>query len=192
MRSIAVALAGGAVVFSLGSPYATSVLHGGPGVFGGIVAALGTGMGLGVFVLGLIGDRFSKAWLAASGVMFAGVMLLGAAITTEIWVALVVAALFGAGAGVAYASLFALLQEIVHDDVRGRIFSAVQVVIRVSLFVSLVLFPAAAAFFSKVAFHNHVGEGVRMAIAAGALVTCLAGVSGAYDVYRGKIHGPTS
>lgn len=192
MRSIAFALAGGAVVFSLGSPYATSVLHGGPGVFGGIVAALGTGMGLGVFVLGLIGERFSKAWLAASGVMFAGVMLLGAAITTQIIVALVVAALFGAGAGVAYASLFALLQEIVDDDVRGRIFSAVQVVIRVSLFVSLVIFPAAAAFFSKVAFHDHVGEGVRMAIAAGALMTCAAGALAALDVYRGRIHGSTS
>jgi dTMP kinase len=192
MRSIAVALAGGAVVFSLGDPFATSVLHGGPGVFGGIVAALGTGMGLGVFVLGLVGERFPKAWLAASGVMFAGVMLLGAAVTTHIVVALIVAALFGAGAGVAYASLFALLQEVVHDDVRGRVFSSVQVVIRVSLFVSLVLFPAAAAFFSKVVFHSHVGEGVQMAIAAGGLLTIVAGVLGALDVYRGRIGASVS
>jgi dTMP kinase len=191
MRSIAVALAGGAVVFSLGSPYASSVLHGGPGVFGGIVAALGTGMGVGVFVLGFIGDRWPKAWLSVGGVMFAGVMLLLAALSTHVVIALGVAALFGAGAGVAYASLFALLQEIVHDDVRGRIFSAVQVVIRVSLFVSLVLFPALAAFFEKVAFHGNAGEGVRMAIAAGALVTCAAGATGAYDVYTGKIHSPS-
>ena len=192
MRSIAVALAGGAVVFSLGSPYASSVLHGGAGLFGGIVAALGTGMGVGVFVLGLIGDRFPKAWMSVSGVIFAGVMLLLAAITTRSFIAIIVAALFGAGAGIAYASLFALLQEIVREDVRGRIFSAVQVVIRVSLFVSLVLFPALAAFFEKVAFHGNVGEGVRMAIAAGALVTCLAGVIGALDVYKGKIGSTTS
>src|SRR5205814_785563 len=74
MRSIAISLAGGAVVFSLGAPYATTVLHGGPKAFGGIVAALGTGMGLGVLVLGFVGDRYPKAWVAAFAVIAAGVM----------------------------------------------------------------------------------------------------------------------
>lgn len=192
MRSIAVALAGGAVVFSLGAPYSTSVLHGGPPTFGGIVASLGTGMGLGVLVLGFIGDRLPKAWLAAMAVIFAGLMLLGAAITTQILVALIVAGLFGAGGGVAYASLFALLQEVVPDPVRGRVFSSVQVVIRISLFVSLVLFPALASLFAKVAFSGNSAEGIRLALAAGGLLTCAAGVLGALDVYRGKISsGPS-
>ncbi len=188
MRSIAVALAGGAVVFSLGAPYATSSLHAGEPTFGGIVAALGTGMGLGVLVLGFIGDRLPKAWLAASAVIFAGTMLVFASVATKVWLALVVAALFGAGGGVAYASLFALLQETVDDAVRGRIFSAVQVVIRVSLFVSLVLFPAAASLFAKVLFQGNIGEGVRLALAAGGLLTCVAGVLASLDVYRGRIH----
>ena len=75
-----------------------------------------------------------------------------------------------------------------HDEVRGRIFSSVQVVIRVSLFVSLVLFPALASLFSKVAFHGVSGEGIRLALAAGGLLTCAAGVLGALDVYRGRIN----
>jgi dTMP kinase len=191
MRSIAVALAGGAVVFSLGAPYSTSVLHGGATTFGGIVASLGTGMGLGVLVLGFVGDRLPKAWFAACAVIFAGLMLLGAAITTQVVVALIVAALFGAGAGIAYASLFALLQEVVHDAVRGRVFSAVQVVIRVSLFVSLVVFPAVASLFSKTVFHHNSAEGIRLALALGGLLTCMAGVLGALDVYRGRIHPGT-
>jgi dTMP kinase len=188
MRSIAVALVGGAAVFSLGAPYATTVLHGGPKAFGGIVAALATGMGAGVLVLGLVGDRFPKAWAASFAVIAAGVMLLGAAVSSVLIAALIFASLFGATAGVAYATLFALLQEIVHDEIRGRIFASVQVVIRLSLFMSLVVFPALAQLFTSVAFGGHTGNGIRLALASGALVTCAAGVHGAYDVYKGRIH----
>jgi dTMP kinase len=192
MRSIAIALAGGAVVFSLGAPYARTVLHGGPTAFGGIVASLGTGMGLGVLVLGFIGDRLPKGWLASGAVIFAGLMLLGAGISTQLGVALVVAGLFGAGAGVAYASLFALLQELVHDEVRGRIFSSVQVVIRVSLFVSLIVFPALAELYGSAVFDGDTGQGIRLALASGGFITCAAGLHGAWDVYRGRIGAPAS
>jgi dTMP kinase len=188
MRSIAIALAGAAVVFSLGAPYATNVLNGGPKAFGGIVAALGTGMGLGVLVLGFVGDRYPKAWVAAFGVIAAGVMLLCAALANALVLALVFAAFFGATAGVAYATLFALLQEMVPDEIRGRIFASVQVVIRLALFTSLVLFPALAQLFASVAFGGNTGKGIRLALASGALLTVAAGVHGAYDVYRGRIH----
>lgn len=187
MRSIAISLAGGAVVFSLGAPYATTVLHGGPSAFGGIVAALGTGMGLGVLVLGFVGDRLPKAWVASGAAIFAGLMLLGAGISTQLTIALVVAALFGAGAGVAYASLFALLQELVPDEVRGRVFSSVQVVIRISLFVSLVVFPALAELYGSAVFDGDTGQGIRLALASGGFITCAAGLHGAWDVYRGRI-----
>jgi dTMP kinase len=192
MRSIAIALAGGAVVFSLGAPYATTVLHGGPKAFGSIVAALGTGMGAGVLVLGFVGDRYPKAWVAAFAVIAAGLMLLGAATVSALAAALVFAGLFGATAGVAYATLFALLQEIVPDEIRGRIFASVQVVIRLALFTSLVLFPALAQLFTSLAFGGHTGKGIRLALASGALLTCAAGVHGAYDVYRGRIHSGAS
>jgi dTMP kinase len=187
MRSIAIALAGGAVVFSLGAPYSTDVLSGGPKAFGGIVASLGTGMGVGVLILGFIGDRLPKGWLASGAVIFAGLMLLGAGVTTQLALALVVAGLFGAGAGVAYASLFALLQELVHDEVRGRIFSSVQVVIRISLFVSLVVFPALAELYGRTIFGGDTGQGIRLALASGGFITCAAGLHGAWDVYRGRI-----
>jgi dTMP kinase len=187
MRSIAIALAGGAVVFSLGAPYSTDVLGAGPKGFGFIVASLGTGMGVGVLILGLIGDRLSKAWMASMAVIFAGMMLLGAGVTTMLVVALVVAGLFGAFAGVAYASLFALLQELVDDELRGRVFSSVQVVIRISLFVSLILFPALAELYGRTLFGGDTGQGIRLALASGGFITCAAGLHGAFDVYRGRI-----
>ena len=187
MRSIAISLAGGAVVFSLGAPYSTDVLDAGAKGFGGIVATLGTGMGVGVLILGFIGDRLPKGWLASGAAIFAGLMLLGAGVTTQLAVALVVAGLFGAGAGVAYASLFALLQEMVDDQLRGRVFSSVQVVIRISLFVSLIVFPALAELYGRTIFGGDTGQGIRLALASGGFITCAAGLHGAWDVYRGRI-----
>lgn len=187
MRSIAVALAGGAVVFSLGAPYSTTVLGGGPKAFGGIVAALGTGMGIGVLVLGFFGDRVPKGWVAAGAVIAAGLMLVGAAAVTKLGPALVFSGLFGAAAGVGNATLFALLQEIVPDSMRGRVFSSVQVVIRISLFGSLVLFPLLADVLSHTAFGGDSAQGIRLALALGGLLTCAAGLHGAFDVYRGRI-----
>lgn len=191
MRSIAIALAGGAVVFSLGAPYATSVLGGGAKAFGGVVAALGTGMGVGVLVLGLFGDRIPKAWVAAGATIVAGLMLIGAASAQHLIVAVVFSGLFGSAAGAGYATLFALLQEIVPDAIRGRIFASVQVVIRVSLFTSLVVFPALAELFSRTVFDGNTAQGIRLALASGGLLACAAGLHGAYDVYRGRIHVTT-
>ncbi len=188
MRSLAFALAGGAVVFSLGAPYSTEVLGGGAQAFGGIVAALGTGMGAGVLVLGIVGDRFPKVWAAAGATIFAGTALLGAAITSQLAFALVFAGLFGSGGGVAYANLFALLQELGPDEVRGRVFASVQVVIRISLFTSLVFFPALAELFSDVVFDNDAGQGIRLALATGGFLTCAAGLHAAWDVHRGRYH----
>jgi dTMP kinase len=145
-------------------------------------------MGAGVLVLGFVGDRFPKAWVAAGAVIFAGVMLVGAAATTQLAIALIFAGLFGAGGGVAYANLFAILQELVHDEVRGRTFASVQVVIRVSLFGSLVLFPALAELFKDTVFAGDAGQGIRLALATGGFLTCAAGLHGAWDVYRGRIH----
>jgi dTMP kinase len=187
MRSIAVSLAGGAVVFSLGAPYANLVLGGDAKAFGGIVASLGTGMGLGVLILGFVGDRAQKAWVASTAVIFAGMMLLAAGVTTSIAIALVVAGVFGAFAGVAYASLFALLQELVAEEVRGRTFSSVQVVIRISLFVSLIVFPSLAELYGSALFNGDTGQGIRLAFATGGLMTCAAGLQGAWDVYKGRI-----
>lgn len=187
MQLIAVALAGGAVVFSLGAPFATQILGGGATSFGGIVAALGTGMGLGVLVLGFTGDRFPKGWVAAGGVISSGVMLILVSVLDTILLAVIVSGLFGAGAGIAYATGFALLQEKVADSVRGRTFASVQIVIRVSLFVSLIAFPALAELFSTTLFGGSTGEGIRLAIATGGLVTCGAGAYAAWAVYQGKI-----
>lgn len=187
MRIIAVALAGGAVVFSLGAPYTTEILRGGARGFGGIVAALGTGMGLGVLLLGFVGDRLPKAWVSSAAVTAGGVVLVAVSMVSELATALVLAGLFGACGGVAYATGFALIQEKVADTMRGRTFASVQIVIRVSLFVSLVAFPALAQLFATGLFTGTTEGGIRLSMAVGGFITCAAGALGALDVYRGRI-----
>lgn len=187
MRTIGVALAGAAVIFSLGAPYTTDVLGGGPQGFGLVVAALGTGMGLGVVVLGFIGDRLPKAWVSAFAVIGGGLMLVAASLVSDLRPAILFAGLFGGFGGIAYATGFALLQERVAGRLRGRTFASVQIIIRVSLFASLIAFPALAEFFATDLVLGSSRQGIRLAMALGGLLTCAAGFLAAHDVYRGKV-----
>ncbi len=59
--------------------------------------------------------------------------------------------------------------------------------IRISLFISLVLFPALAEFFKDILFDGEAEQGIRLALAAGGLFTSAAGLYAAWDVYRGRI-----
>jgi hypothetical protein len=63
----------------------------------------------------------------------------------------------------------------------------VQVVIRISLFVSLIVFPALAELYGRTIFGGDTGQGIRLALATGGFITCAAGLHGAWDVYRGRI-----
>jgi dTMP kinase len=184
LRGIGFALSGGAVVFSLGAPYTTDVLHGGAKGFGAIVGFLGTGMGMGVLILGLISHRLPKAWLFALGILAGGLMLVVTAVVHQLALALVLALVLGAFGGIVYATGFAMMQEKVPDPVRGRTFASVQIVIRVSLFVSLVVFPALAKLFTTFV---SVADGIRLSMALGGLIAVAAGTLAARDVSSGRI-----
>ncbi|HVE92169.1 MAG TPA: MFS transporter [Actinomycetota bacterium] len=184
VRGIGFALVGGGVIFSLGVPYTTEVLHGGAKGFGAMVAFLGTGMGVGVLLLGLVGHRLSKAWVFASGIISGGLALSLLSVVDRLELAIPVACALGACAGVAYATGFALLQEKVAEEVRGRTFASVQIVIRVSLFLSLTSFPALAELFST---QMSSEDGIRLSMAVGGLLSVAAGTLIARDVFKRRI-----
>lgn len=185
IRGMGIAVAGGAVIFSLGPGYAREVLDAGPKSFGLIVAFLGTGMGAGVLILGFIGDRLPKGWVFALASIAGGLTLVTLAAISNLLFAFATATALGAFAGVATATSFALLQERVDDEVRGRTFASVQIVIRLSLFISLVAFPALAQFFAS--FSLSTQEGIRLSLAIGGLIGVGAGTLTAMDVYRRRI-----
>lgn len=187
IRGIGVALVGGAVVFSLGAPYVSQVLGGGAKGFGGMVTLAGAGVGVGVLVLGALGDRLPKPRVFALSMIAVGGALLAAAVVSSLALALVVALVLGAFAGMAYATGFALVQETVDERLLGRTMASLQVVIRISLLGSLVAFPALAKLLAHVGPQHSVAEGIRLAFALGGLTTIAAGTLAARDVYLGRM-----
>lgn len=185
MRGMAVALAGGAVIFSLGTPYTKEILGAGAKGFGLIVTFLGTGMGVGVLVLGVLGDRLPKAWIFSVGIIGGGVSLTLLSSVDQIITAMFLAGALGTFAGIATATCFAMIQERVVDALRGRTFASVQIVIRFSLFISLLAFPVLAEIFGSIL--DSPEEGMRLAIAAGGLIGVGAGTLTAADVVRGRL-----
>ncbi len=189
IRGMGIAVAGGAVIFSLGAPYTRVVLNGGPKSFGLVVAFLGTGMGVGVLFLGFLGDRLPKGWVFALSIIAGGLTLVAVGAVSKLGGALIGAGLLGAFAGIATATSFAMLQENVADEIRGRTFASVQVVIRISLFMSLVAFPALAQLLSAGWLLGSTAEGIRLSMAIGGLIGVGAGTLTARDVYRRRIDG---
>ena len=103
-------------------------------------------------------------------------------------------AVVGACAGTAYVTGFTLLQESVHDDLRGRTFATLYAVIRLCLLISLVISPLWSGVWAAVAnavVHHHrvvVGgaryalPGVRLALWGGGLVAFAAGWWARYSI----------
>ena len=147
---MAAALLGGAAVIPLGATFAKQVLHGGSSAFGLLITALGTGAAIGVVSLSAIQHRFSLVHLFTMGLMACGLFLVLAASVSSLSPALPLIALFGVGAGGAYVTGFAALQDSVDDDLRGRVFAALFTIIRLCMLIALTVAPLLAGILDDV------------------------------------------
>lgn len=134
-------LAAGAVI-TLGDHFA-GILGAGESGFGVLVSAVGFGLFAGLIAVIPLSRRLTKERLFAPGIGVAGVALGVAALMPRLDLAAVPAFVMGAGAGVAFLSAYTLLQERAGDSIRGRTFAAFNTGVRLSLFVSVVVAPAA-------------------------------------------------
>lgn len=144
LSSIGVAILGAGSIYSLGAVYSYQVLKLASGGFGYLLSALGLGLTMGSIFSGFIGRHSSKERLFNNSIFVFGLALLLFASITRFEFAL----LFSFIAGIALASLtvaaYTILQETVVDEIRGRIFTALESLLRVSLLVSLGLTAAIA------------------------------------------------
>jgi dTMP kinase len=114
-------------------------------------------------------------------------------------------ALLGASAGCAYVTGFTILQESVHDDMRGRTFSTLYTIVRVCLLLSLTIAPFIAGALNAISQHTvndraHIGgfhialPGVRLALWLGGGVTVLSGLAAQRRMRRthGAVDAPTA
>jgi dTMP kinase len=178
------AFAAGGAVISLGPIYAKSVTGGGSAAtqaaWGALITTVGLGLVGGMIGAGPLARRFSRDKLFPVGIVMGGVSIILIASITNLTVALGVTFFAGFGAGLAWVTIFTLLQERVDDRLRGRIFATLYTGVQMSLFISLAGWPLIAAaagnHTASIGSYNVDLSGFRIALWGGGLAFSVAGV----------------
>lgn len=141
VRAVLVALGtgmlGGGMLIPLGAVFNHEVLGADEDGFGLILTFLGVGVAVGVGTLSALQARLDKDRVFVASVLAAGLSLFFASTVSEIELTLLGVALLGVSAGGVYVLGFTILHESVDDELRGRVFSALYVLVRFCLLLSI-------------------------------------------------------
>ncbi|MDP9341355.1 MAG: dTMP kinase [Actinomycetota bacterium] len=191
---IVVAFAGVGSVIALGPVFARLTLHAGSSGWGFLVTSIGIGMGLGMASLGQVSKFIEREHLFPIAMISGAVALFVDAAMPNILLASLVTVFLGFFAGMTWVTGYALLQENVADEFRGRTFATLTVMSRLGMFGSFVVFPLIAG---AVGDHGTSVGGVRLDLAgtrialwAGGVVVLLAGASSLRGLRRHRLTKP--
>jgi len=187
MIGLAGGLLGGGAIVPLGAVFAEKVLDADASAFGFLTTALGVGAAIGVGTLLWAQRRLPRAQVFTWSVIATGIAILTVSLVSTLALAIVLVLLVGAGAGCGYVTGFTLLQESAADEMRGRMFATLYTVVRVCLLLSLTVSPFVASLLGGLSDWLVGGEitvggvsiglsGVRLALAAGGILTIMSGV----------------
>ncbi len=141
VRAVNVGLAtgvmGGGMLVTLGPVFVEQVISGIQADFHLLLFSLGIGMAIGVLTASVIQNRINRAKFFAACLIGAGVALCATASLDRLTLVVPLVTLLGVLAGPVYVLGFTLLHENVANELRGRVFSALLVLVRVCLLVSL-------------------------------------------------------
>ncbi|MDE0267477.1 MAG: MFS transporter [Acidimicrobiaceae bacterium] len=157
-----------------------------------VLFALGVGVAIGVIVTSIVGQRIAKSRLSTSGIFAfsligAGCSLFVAVSSDKMSQVLPFVALLGLLAGPVYVLGFTMLHEKVDDLMRGRIFAALFVLIRLSLLAAFAVAPLLSDLLDRLSASRwdsyvtvfgsqlHI-PGVRLTLWLAALIIVAAGV----------------
>ena len=151
--------------------------------FGLLIAALGTGAALSIVAATMLGTRLSNRVLFSGALMGSGIAVVAVAAWATLPSALLAIAAVGLGAGLAYSAGFSVVQEVVPDDLRGRVFGVLNQALRLALLGSFTLWPIVAAVLDdflggkriEIGGISHTVDGTRVALwLAGAAIVAVA------------------
>jgi dTMP kinase len=171
---LAAFMATGAVL-SLGSTFAAKTLGAETAGWPILVSAFGAGMASGIVSLNFVGKMLDRELVFSWSFLGAAVALACLAVMPNISTAALATAGLGLATGVLWVTGYTLLQENVADEFRGRTFGSITVVSRLSLLLSLTVFPTLAIAFGKRAFFVG-GQRIDLSGTRLALLTAGAGV----------------
>ena len=138
---LATGLIGGGMLVPLGPVFSIKVLGAGTAGFGFFIFAMGCGVAIGVVLLSLFQKRLPKARVFTYSLLVGGVSLLLAASMSSLGLAALFVAVLGMCAGSVYVLGFTLLHESVDDELRGRIFSALYILVRFCVLIAFAVGP---------------------------------------------------
>lgn len=194
---LATGLIGGGMLIPLGAVFSTEVLGAGAAGYGLFTTALGFGVAAGVVLVATTQRRIDKARVFTIALFVAGAALVAGASTSRLGPAAAFVFVMGVAVGPVYVLGFVLLQEEVEDELRGRVFSSLNTLVRLCVLVSMVAGPLLAAFLGRLAASLTGGSvevagmtvevpGVRLALWLGGLIIVGAGVLAMHSLRSGE------
>ena len=161
---LATAVMGAGIVFSLGALFVDEVIVGREADFNLVLFALGVGMAAGVATASALQNRLNRSKGFAAALMGAGVVLFAAASVDRLSLMVPLVVMLGMMAGPSYVLGFTLLHENVDNEVRGRVFSALLVLVRLCLLIALAVAPLLSELFGRLS--NRWWDGAIMVVGA--------------------------
>ena len=138
---LAVGVIGGGMLVPLGALFVNDVISGDEADFDLILFALGVGMALGVITASVLQNRINRSAVFPVALILAGCSMFVTASSSLLVIVVPVIAVVGFAAGPIYVLGFTLLHEHVEDELRGRIFAALLVLVRFCLLLALAVAP---------------------------------------------------
>jgi dTMP kinase len=198
------AFTGGGAVIALGPIFARQLVSGSraasDAAWGALIVAVGVGLVGGMITAGAIARRLPRERIFPVGLIVSGFSVLVVASMTSLRPAIFATVFCGGGAGVAWVTIFTLLQERTDDRLRGRTFATLYTGVMVSLFIALGGWPLLAGAIGNHTYHvgNNLVDlsGVRIVMWAGGFFLMLAGLQALKAMrptklakIRGRLHG---
>ena len=134
---LATAVMGAGMVILLGARFVDEVIVGREADFHAVLFSLGVGMAVGVGTASALQNRINRTRGFTWSLIGAGVVLLAAASVDRLSLMIPLVVMLGILAGPAYVLGYTLLHENVADEVRGRVFSALLVLVRLCFLLAL-------------------------------------------------------
>ena len=138
---LAVGVIGGGMLVPLGALFVNDIISGDEADFDLILFALGVGMALGVITASALQSRINRSVVFPVALILAGASMFVTASSSLLVIVVPVIAVVGFAAGPIYVLGFTLLHEHVEDELRGRIFAALLVLVRFCLLLALAVAP---------------------------------------------------
>jgi len=130
---------GGGTIYVLAVGFVRYVLGGSGSTFMYILTTLLFGMMGGSLLAGVLKNRLRKERVLGLAITAFGVGVVAFSLLTVRWLSFLVVFLGGTSMGYAIVGMVTLLHEVLDEEYRGRAFATIQVIMRASIFLSIII-----------------------------------------------------